>query len=222
MASNFPVFLLLSAALFTTVVGFESCHSVVCDFWSYEFCCGTCDENYCCSDPQKILTIEDCLFKGLKFSPKFSPQNDAVPIVIGVSTLGAIIIIVLFLICWICPCCYLYKKFRNPGPVTTTTTVVTRQYLPQPSAVIQGGQYLSYQALPNTLPCGGQPMPTGPPPSYQEAVGPGNPVPIQVVYDGGQATYPLQSSLPTDCTSPQPANSPAYTGCTSSVVNTSD
>ncbi len=53
-------------------------------------------------------------------------------------------------------------------------------------------------------------------------VGPENPVPIQVAYDGGQATYPLQSSLPTGYTSPQPAYNPAYSGCTSSVISTSN
>ncbi len=131
--------------------------------------------------------------KTVKFSPEYSPPHYAVPIVIGASILG-LVIIMLLLICWVCSCCYLYKRFRNPGrksmfvrqngrkfleynfrvasrlilhtAVTTTTTVVTRH--PQPSAVIQGGQYLSYQALPNP-PCGGQPVPTGPPPSYQEA-----------------------------------------------------
>ncbi|XP_016428463.1 protein shisa-5 [Sinocyclocheilus rhinocerous] len=226
MASNFTVFL-LSTGLFTTVVGFERCSmyktdSVVCDFWRSEFCCGTCDESYCCSDQQKKFTIKaqsDCLFKDLRISPKYSPQRDAVSIAVSASILGLVVVIILFLICWVCPRCYLYKRFRNPRPVITTTTVVTTQYLPQPSAVIQGGQYLPYQALPNNPPCGDQPMSTGPPPSYQEAVGPGYPVPI---HDGGQATYPLQSSLPTDYTSPQPAYNPAYTSCNSSAIKTSN
>uniref|UniRef100_A0A672QMP5 Si:dkey-42i9.8 n=1 Tax=Sinocyclocheilus grahami TaxID=75366 RepID=A0A672QMP5_SINGR len=129
-------------------------------------------ENYCCSDPQKKLSV-------IHFS---------------LTRIG--VIIILFIICWVCPCCCLYKRFRSPRPVTTTSTV--------------GGWYLPYQALPNNPPYGGQPMPTGPPRSYQEAVGPGHPVPIQVAYDGGQAMYPLQSSLPTDYTSPQPVYNPAY------------
>uniref|UniRef100_A0A8C1QWY7 Si:dkey-42i9.8 n=1 Tax=Cyprinus carpio TaxID=7962 RepID=A0A8C1QWY7_CYPCA len=156
---------------------------------------------------KKIFTWEaqsDCSF-------------DTVSIAVSASIIGLVAFIILFLICWVCPRCYLYKRFRSPRPVITTATVVTTQYLPQPSAVIQGSQYLPYQARPNIPPYGGQPIPAGSPPSYQEAVGPGCPVPIQVAFDGGQATYPLQSLLPTDYTSPQPAYNPAYTSCTSSV-----
>uniref|UniRef100_A0A673HMX9 Shisa N-terminal domain-containing protein n=1 Tax=Sinocyclocheilus rhinocerous TaxID=307959 RepID=A0A673HMX9_9TELE len=242
MASNFTVFL-LSTGLFTTVVGkcFERCSmyktdSVVCDFWRSEFCCGTCDESYCCSDQQKKFTIKaqsDCLFKDLRISPKYSPQRDAVSIAVSASILGLVVVIILFLICWVCPRCYLYKRFRNPRH-----NVVPPLILHKPSAVIQGGQYLPYQALPNNPPCGDQPMSTGPPPSYQEAVGPGYPVPIhdggqaaydggqimyplqppvqpvQAAYDGGQIMYPLQPPvqpvLPTDYTSPQAPYNPAY------------
>uniref|UniRef100_A0A8C2GA58 Si:dkey-42i9.8 n=1 Tax=Cyprinus carpio TaxID=7962 RepID=A0A8C2GA58_CYPCA len=220
MASNIPALLLLSAALVTTTVGFVRCgmyekDSVVCDFWRSEFCCGTCDESYCCADPQKKFTIRaqsHCHFKDLR--PKYSPQSDAVSIAVSASIIGLVAFIILFLICWVCPRCYLYKRFRSPRPVITTATVVTTQYLPQPSAVIQGSQYLPYQARPNIPPYGGQPIPAGSPPSYQEAVGPVYTFPIR---DGGQAMYPLQSLLPTDYTSPQPAYNPAYTSCTSSV-----
>uniref|UniRef100_A0A8C1ZNN3 Shisa N-terminal domain-containing protein n=1 Tax=Cyprinus carpio TaxID=7962 RepID=A0A8C1ZNN3_CYPCA len=195
-------------------VRYKSCRiqreSVICRSLRSEFCCGTCDDNYCCSDPKKIFTWEaqsDCFF-------------DTVSIAVSASIIGLVAFIILFLICWVCPRCYLYKRFRSPrrkSMFVRQTTVVTTQYLPQPSAVIQGSQYLPYQARPNIPPYGGQPIPAGSPPSYQEAVGPGCPVPIQVVFDGGQATYPLQSSLPTDYTSPQPAYNPAYTSCTSSV-----
>uniref|UniRef100_A0A8C1ZNX0 Protein shisa-5 n=1 Tax=Cyprinus carpio TaxID=7962 RepID=A0A8C1ZNX0_CYPCA len=175
MASNIPALLLLSAGLFTTTVGFERCgmyekDSVVCDFWRSEFCCGTCDESYCCADPQKKFTIRaqsHCHFKDLR--PKYSPQSDAVSIAVSASIIGLVGFIILFLICWVCPRCYLYKRFRSPRPVITTATVVTTQYLPQPSAVIQGSQYLPYQARPNIPPYGGQPIPAGSPPSYQEA-----------------------------------------------------
>ncbi|XP_026107584.1 protein shisa-5-like [Carassius auratus] len=224
MASNILSFLLMSAGLFTTTLGYETCgmlkrDSVVCDFWRSEFCCGTCDERYCCSDPQKKLTIRaqtDCHFKDISHLPKRSPQSDAVSIAVGASIIGLVVISILFLICWVCPRCYLYKRFRNPSPVITTATVVTTQYLPQPSAIIQGSQYLPCQALPNNPPYGGQPIPAGPPPSYQETVGPGYTFPF---HDGGQATHLLQSSLPTDYTSPQPAYNPAYTG---SVAKTSN
>ncbi|XP_043078910.1 protein shisa-5-like isoform X2 [Puntigrus tetrazona] len=225
MASNVLI-LLFFAGIFTIAVGFERCSmfskdAVYCHFWKSEICCGNCDKSYCCSDPQKIFTSKaqsDCHFKDLRIFPNYSSQSNAVSIAIGTVFILGLVAIFILLICWVNPRCYLYKRFRNPRPVAT---VVTGQYHPQPSAIIQGGQYNSYQALPSNPPHGGQPMSTGPPPSYQEA-GPGYSVPIQVAHDGGQAMFPLQSALPTDYTSPQPAYNPAYTGFISPVVKTSN
>ncbi|KAK2906773.1 hypothetical protein Q8A67_005758 [Cirrhinus molitorella] len=66
---------------------------------------------------------------------------------------------------------------------TTANTLVTTQHLPQP---LPQPAYIHQ-------PYGGQPMSTGPPLSYQEAVGPGYPVPIQCHF--GQLTLPLSINI---------------------------
>ncbi|XP_051550181.1 protein shisa-5-like isoform X2 [Myxocyprinus asiaticus] len=240
MASTVTFLLLLFALLFTATVADNDCKSYIssggafknsinCNF--LQFCCGTCDNRYCCSNPSMILTEdaqEDCFFN----------NNNLKPIAIGVTITGIAIFVIVFIVCCVCPCCCIYKMCRNPRPVmgATTTTVVTTQYPQQP--VIQGVQYPPYQPVPPQLgygaqpAYGGQPMPTGPykgqpyvagpPPPYQEA-GPGYPVPYsQAAYDGGQAGYPIQPPVqpgfahppqPTDYSSNQPAynpNQPAY------------
>lgn len=236
MASTVPVLLLLSAGLFTATFADDDCKSYItstgmlkpsidCGF--LQFCCGTCDNRYCCSNPIIRLSEdeqEDCFF------------SDNKPVIIGVTIAGIVIFIIMFIVCCVCPCCCIYKMCRTPRPVmgATTTTVVSTQYPQQP--VVQGGQYPPYQPMPpqagygGTPAYGGQPMPTGPyqgqpyaagpPPPYQEAGGPGYPVPYsQAAYDGGQAAYPIQPPVqpgfahphpPTDYSSTQPAFNPAY------------
>ncbi|XP_016428459.1 protein shisa-5-like [Sinocyclocheilus rhinocerous] len=236
MASTVPVLLLLAAVLFTATFADDDCKSYItstgmlkpsddCGF--SQFCCGTCDNRYCCSNQIKKLSEddqEDCFF------------NEHKSVVVGVTIAGIVVFIIMFIICCVCPCCCLYKMCRTPRPVmgATTTTVVSTQYPQQP--VVQGGQYPPYQPMLSqagyggTPAYGGQPMPTGPyqgqpyaagpPPPYQETRGPGYPVPYsQAAYDGGQATYPIQPPIqpgfahpppPTDYSSTQPAYNPAY------------
>ncbi|XP_048038656.1 protein shisa-5-like [Megalobrama amblycephala] len=211
------VLLILFAVLFTGTAALEDCTSyndsrgdlVLCSLgtpqFTRQFCCGTCDEIYCCDDPQQKLTKDaqnDCLFKTLKFSSDSTHQmvdhTDfyVVPIVMF------LIAIILFMFC------YCLGERLHPH-VMSTTTVMT-QYHPQ------GSQYSAYQSVPNNpQPAyGGQPMPVGPsqgpPPTYQEAAGPGYPVPfIQAAYSG-QDIQPAHPPLPADYTSPQPAYNPAY------------
>uniref|UniRef100_A0A9J8B7K0 Protein shisa-5 n=2 Tax=Cyprinus carpio TaxID=7962 RepID=A0A9J8B7K0_CYPCA len=229
MASSVPVLLLLSAVLFTATFADDDCKSyfssagelkpsIECSF--LQFCCGTCDNRYCCSNPLRKLSEDDqddCFF------------NDYKSIAVGVTVAGIVILIIMFIVCCVCPCCCLYKMCRSPRPVmgATTTTVVTTQYPQQP--VVQGGQYPPYQPMPpqagygGTPAYGGQPMQTGPyqgqpyaagpPPPYQVAGGPGYPVP----YSQGQ--YPMQPPVQpgfahpppsTDYSSTQPAYNPSY------------
>lgn len=54
------------------------------------------------------------LFKSKDLRPKYSPQSDAVSIAVSASIIGLVAFIILFLICWVCPRCYLYKRFRSP------------------------------------------------------------------------------------------------------------
>ncbi|XDV22580.1 hypothetical protein PO909_027449 [Leuciscus waleckii] len=152
-------------------------------------------------------------FKNLGKPPQMESAPDEVifPVVVVLILATSIIVLIT---CWVCPCCCLHKRFRSPRPVIATTSVVTTQYLPRPD--IQGSQYLIFQPLPNNPPYGGQPMPIGPfkEQPYQEAAGPGYPVPFsQAPNDGYQAMYPIQPAqppLPTDYTTPQPAYNPAY------------
>ncbi|XP_048038654.1 protein shisa-5-like isoform X2 [Megalobrama amblycephala] len=218
MPSSVPI-LFMFVCLFTTVVGRdEDCNSYggsyeLCKSW--EFCCGICGQSYCCSDPQKRLNGRlDCLLKGMKELGE-PPRRETV----NVELIGPILVIlfvtsiIVLITCWVCPSCFLHKRFRSPRPVIATTTVVTTQFLPQPD--VQGGRYLPYQPLPNNPPYEGQPMPIGAfkGQPYQEA-GPAYPVPFsQAPNDGGQAMFPIQPAqplLPTDYTSPQPAYNPAY------------
>ncbi|XP_051551020.1 protein shisa-5-like [Myxocyprinus asiaticus] len=230
MASTVPALLLLLAVLVTATFADYECKSYVtsggafkpsinCNF--LQFCCGTCDDRYCCSNVAKILTEDaqdSCFFN----------YNNIKPIAIGVTVAGVAVIVSFFFICCVCPCCCLYKMCRKPRPVmgATTTTVIT-QYPQQP--VIQGAQYPPYQPAPpqsgyGTQPAyGGQPMPTGPyqgqpyvagpVPPYQEAGGPGYPVPYS------QAAYPEHPPVqpgfthpppPTDYSSNQPTYNPSY------------
>ncbi|KAJ8400896.1 hypothetical protein AAFF_G00392500 [Aldrovandia affinis] len=147
---------------------------------SYQYCCGTCDNKYCCSNSMKILT-DDCFF---------SRSNGDNIITISSTVVGFVIFTILIISCCVCPCCCLYKMCRKPTPVvaTTTTTVMHTAYTPQPNPgqAYQGAQYPGYQPVPVQPGFGGQPMPSapyqgqpysppyqgqvsGPPPPYQEA-----------------------------------------------------
>ncbi|XP_030276623.1 LOW QUALITY PROTEIN: protein shisa-5-like [Sparus aurata] len=203
------------------------------------FCCGSCNNRYCCQDSFWRFTEEEqenCMDWGrYHYSP--------VPMVLGIVGLVASVLIVVC--CCVCPCCCLYKMCRKPRPViatTTHTTVVTtapQQYPRQQTATpaqpqsYQGAQYAPYQPVPvqpgygahpppqgygahpppqgygphpppqgygaqpmPTSPYHGQPLTAGPPPTYQEATGPGyppNPMPYsQAAFAPGQQAYPLQ------------------------------
>lgn len=250
LSSISTVFPLLFAALFAPTVAHSNCyyfttssgefkHTEICNLTeiSYrlkgKFCCGTCDDRYCCTDPQKRLTDvqqNDCDFKVFKdlLGPPPETTGDGMVAII-VIVVGAIVFSILFLICWVSPSCYLYKKCRNPSPVIGVSTVVTTQHLPQPNVII-GGRYPPYQPLTNDpeydCPMGsyeGQPCVPGLPPPYQEA---GYPVPsskpsnisVQVM---NPIVPPSRSDLAhhplhTDYTSPPPIN-PAYVESTNNT-----
>ncbi|XP_042605212.1 protein shisa-4-like isoform X2 [Cyprinus carpio] len=116
MASTVPVLLLLSAVLFTATFADDDCKSYItstgvlkpsikCGY--FEFCCGTCDDRSCCSNPLRKLSEdaqEDCFF------------NDYKSIAVGVTVAGIVILIIMFIVCCVCPCCCLYKMCRTPRP----------------------------------------------------------------------------------------------------------
>ncbi|XP_038551516.1 protein shisa-4-like [Micropterus salmoides] len=120
-----------------------------------EFCCGRCNNKYCCSEKKYHLTLEQqeaCLAS--------NPKKSNLAVLLG-SILGCVIPIVLcvaLVICFVAPCCLLYKKFRK-GPdqrnrtVRNSTTVVNSAQQPLSPFGYQPG----YE------------VPTAPPPSYLEA-----------------------------------------------------
>ncbi|XP_051977765.1 protein shisa-5-like [Xyrauchen texanus] len=226
MASTVPGLLLLLAVLFTATYADFECKSYMSSGGAFkpsincnilQFCCGTCDDRYCCSNMANILTEdaqENCFF-----------NKDFKPVTIGMTIAAVAIIVTFFFLCCVCPGCCIYKMCNEPRPVmgATTTTVVTTQY-PQQSD-FQGDQYPPYQPMPpqsgygpqpayggQAMPTGpyqGQPNVAGPPPPYQEPGGPGYPVPYS------QAGYPGHPPVQLGFTHPPPptvysSNQPAY------------
>uniref|UniRef100_A0A3Q4B762 Protein shisa-5 n=1 Tax=Mola mola TaxID=94237 RepID=A0A3Q4B762_MOLML len=203
-------------------------HSKTC--WQ-GFCCGSCNNRFCCRDSSQRLSEDrqdECFFS-------HSFPHSPLPMILGLTSIAAILLIIFC--CCVCPCCCIYKMCRKPRPViaTTTTTVVTtipQQYPQQPTATpvqsYQGSQYPpffqpvpvqpGYPAQPMPRGYGPQPMPTspyqgqpftaGPPPTYQEATGPAyppNPMPYsQAAFTPGQPVYPLQSPAHPQPSGPSP------------------
>ncbi|XP_039971786.1 protein shisa-5-like [Xiphias gladius] len=190
------------------------------------FCCGTCNNRYCCENTIWKLSEdkqEDCGDSAFTSYPS--------SLSVGVGIASVVVLMLIFICCCVCPCCCLYEVCRKPRPVlatTTHTTVVTnapQQYPQQPTAMpsqpqsYQGAQYPPYQSVPvqpgygaqpfPTSPYQGQPFTPGPPPTYQEATGPGyppNPMPYsQAAFTPGQAAYPPQPPV-----QPQPYALPAH------------
>ncbi|XP_062400736.1 protein shisa-5 [Sardina pilchardus] len=207
------------------------------DCYHIDFCCGTCNSRYCCSDPSDRLSEDDQ--DQCETYAGFSGVSNTIQIT-GIT--AAIITIIIFISCCVCPCCCLYKLCRKPRPViattTHTTTVVTSPY-PQNTTPAQ--QYPGYQpvapqpgygtpagyggqSMPSA-PYQGQPYAAGPPPPYQESAGPG-PGPgypvnySQAAFSPGQESYPMQPPVPAgymaqppppaDLNAMQPAYNPAY------------
>ncbi|KAJ3602838.1 hypothetical protein NHX12_030583 [Muraenolepis orangiensis] len=202
------------------------------------FCCGSCNNRYCCRDSFWRFTEdkqEDC--------PDSSSMYDSVTI--GSTVGGVVVLIVIFISCCICPCCCLYKICRNPRPViatTTHTTVVSNTHYPQqptassgaPPQSYQGGAFPGYQPIPVQPGYGAQPMPQGygaqpmpqgygpqPMPSAAPYPGytPGPPPPYQEAMGPGYGPPPMaysqaaftpgQPSYPLQPPGPSQANAPS-------------
>ncbi|XP_065100597.1 protein shisa-5-like isoform X2 [Paramisgurnus dabryanus] len=228
MTSRVLIYLILTVILFH-VTAASDCKDYTSSSGSYksrsscgyrQFCCGTCNNRYCCSNSYDRLNQDACIIKSFSNA------------ITGLIVLAIAVFVILTLICCCCPCCCLYNVCRKPRPVvgTSTTTVVNTQCVMQQPPV-QGAQYPPYQPVPTQPPYGGQPYPAqsyahgqyqaqpyaqgpyqaqpyapGPPPPYQ-TVGPG--------YPSSQAAYPPTQAgfapmpQPTD-TSKQPPYNPAF------------
>ncbi|XP_073700774.1 protein shisa-4-like [Garra rufa] len=226
MASTLQVLLLLSAGLFMVKAGFgEDCESYNTINGDYrpgfkcllQYCCGNCDNRYCCSTESLRLSEEVLTLCAIRNSN---------PVYIILVILGVVFNIVLFAICCCCPCCCIYKMCRRRRPVAgTQVTAVTNMQCVQQQSSMQAGQYPQYQPVPPQAGYGGQPMQMGPyqgqpyapgpPPSYQVAPSPGYPT-NQGAYDEGQAMYPMKPPTQPGVanvsseTPGQPVYNPAY------------
>ncbi|XP_067271740.1 protein shisa-5-like isoform X2 [Pseudorasbora parva] len=146
MASTVVFFLLLSAGLFTVTVGYgDDCKGyytssnmykppIYCGSW--EHCCGTCGNRYCCSSELWKLTEDDqeqC--NRPTHSPGFPkpprPEDDKgnnsviaiVAVIVGI----VVSCIVSVIVCCCCPCCFIYKMCQKPIPVVRTQVYTVGQ-----------------------------------------------------------------------------------------------
>ncbi|KAL3978769.1 hypothetical protein ACER0C_019831 [Sarotherodon galilaeus] len=117
-----------------------------------KYCCGDCRTKYCCSDIKYSLTEkkqELCFRRSARVKRSYHVEY------VGIGVPVPILVCTGLIICCVtrcCSCCRTSKK-KNPSremiTVVNSTTVVNTVYQPVPAAT---------------------PMPTTPPPSYQESV----------------------------------------------------
>ncbi|XP_026536314.1 protein shisa-5 [Notechis scutatus] len=178
------------------------------------YCCGTCNNRYCCSyafnkNYQFLCPLESTLpsFKPepFKIDPDFEDlywsDYSGTFIAIGISIF--VVFVVGIILCFTCSCCCLYKACRRrPQPVVTTSTSVIQVPYPQHPGVpvaYAGGAYQGYNPLPV------QPQPGMPPASYPTQYPP--PYPTQPI-----RPPPYQETVAVGASAPpaQPPYNPAY------------
>ncbi|XP_073717864.1 uncharacterized protein [Misgurnus anguillicaudatus] len=167
------------------------------------YCCGTCNNRYCCRNVFDSLDQNFCKIKRVT-----NPVIGVVGVIAVVS-------------CCCCSYCCLHKMCRKPRPVveTSTTTVVnTPCDIQQPP--VQDGQYPPYQPVPTQPPYGGQPYPAQPyaqEPYPAQPYAPGHPPPYQTAgpgYPNSQAAYPPTQEgfapMPQPTDTSKPPYNPAF------------
>lgn len=219
MASRVLLHLLLTGVLFHVTaagdcLGYMTSDGIyesykTCSY--YQFCCGTCENRYCCSYESFHLSNSAQFICNVK-----TLSNAAIGLIIA-----GIAIVFIAIICCCCCCCSCCCQ--KPRPVVgTTTTVVNTQCNMQPS-IVQEGQYPAYQPVPTQpayaeqpMPAyAGQPMPAGPYQTQPYVAGP--PPPYHTVAGPGQPSYLIHTPAQESFTHPlltdtlyQPAYNPAY------------
>ncbi|XP_045435577.1 protein shisa-5 isoform X2 [Pipistrellus kuhlii] len=161
-----------------------------------QFCCGTCDRQYCCPDVLKRAVWSqgcdhrlDSIQKHLEEAAALLEKSDSLlsdvdtdpmpgfgaTIAIGLTIF--VLFIVTIIVCFTCSCCCLYKMCCRPRPVVTTTTATTVVHAPypQPPAVppsYPGPSYQGYHPIPPQPGMVAAPYPAHPvgPPAYHETL----------------------------------------------------
>ncbi|XP_007168866.1 protein shisa-5 isoform X2 [Balaenoptera acutorostrata] len=160
-----------------------------------DFCCGTCYDQYCCSDVLKkfVWNGEECGVPEARFGTT---------VAVGLTIF--VLSVVTIIICFTCSCCYLYKMCRRPRPVVTTTTATTVVHTPYSQAPsvppsYPGPTYQGYHSMPPQPGMPAAPYPTQyPPPYLAQPMGP--PAYHETVAGGAAMPYPAS----------QPPYNPAY------------
>lgn len=155
-----------------------------------DFCCGTCNYQYCCSDVLEkfVWSKDECDVpeasvpasvepgEQLGSALRFRSSLDSDPMsgfgtTVAVGLTIFVLSVVTIIICFTCSCCYLYKMCRRPRPVVTTTTATTVVHAPypQPPSVppsYPGPTYQGYHSMPSQPAMPAAPYPTQYPPPY--------------------------------------------------------
>ncbi|XP_070247300.1 protein shisa-5 isoform X1 [Myotis yumanensis] len=225
MAAPAPRVLLLLLLLLPPGAHSEVCMLAGGDSFSPKtcpmFCCGTCYNQYCCSDILKsVWNKEGCAdnqdslasvrnnMETFPSSLKYTDiDTDPLPgfgatIAIGLTIF--VLFIVTIIACFTCSCCCLYKMCRRPRPIVTTTTATTVVHAPypQPTGVppsYPGPSYQGYHPIPPQPGMVAAPYPTQYPPPYPaQPVGP--PAYHETLAGDAAMAYPAS----------QPPYNPAY------------
>ncbi|XP_051271740.1 protein shisa-5 [Dicentrarchus labrax] len=153
-----------------------------------QYCCGNCNQKYCCNENKYRLTQG----KQDRCSGRPSYAKNHIPMLLGsiLGTIFPIIFCVSLIVCCVAPCCLCYKKCRKGQRPQTVATIVN---LPQQPTSPSGYQpsYPGYQPVPVQPGYVGPPIPTAPPPSYMEATDPAYPP----AFSQGQLMYPYSNQL---------------------------
>ncbi|XP_068414925.1 protein shisa-5 isoform X2 [Eschrichtius robustus] len=160
-----------------------------------DFCCGTCYDQYCCSDVLKkfVWNGEECGVLEARFGTT---------VAVGLTIF--VLSVVTIIICFTCSCCCLFKMCRRPRPVVTTTTATTVVHTPYSQAPsvppsYPGPTYQGYHSMPPQPGMPAAPYPTQyPPPYLAQPMGP--PAYHETVAGGAAMPYPAS----------QPPYNPAY------------
>lgn len=185
------------------------------------FCCGTCSDQYCCSDVRKQVQnpgscaevsvaaavdteLREPLGTALRFSMDDDPMSGfGATVAIGLTIF--VLSVVTIIICFTCSCCCLYKMCRRPRPVVTTTTSTTVVHTPYPQPPpsvppsYPGPTYQGYHPMPPQPAMPAAPYPMQYPPPYPAQ--PMGPPAYHETLTGG-AAMPYSAS--------QPPYNPAY------------